>query len=180
MRVTNFADAPAAETVTFAPVVHVRLGHEAQPVGAIGSMRIAAPASRVWAVVSDVDSFASKVPMISRIKRDGDRVTVQLKFKVAFFSVGFEFVADATRDEGRLLDLRWVSGEPRAMYLGFEIVPGVDANECVLHVRGSFDVHSLGWLAKYFLKHHPEIEFGIYPGVVLVLLDSMRRAALEA
>ena len=117
--------------------------------------------------------------MIHRIKRDGDRVTVQLKFKVAFFSVGFEFVADATRDEGRRLELRWVSGEPRAIRLGFEIAPGADPSECVLHVDGSFDVHSLGWLAKYFLKHHPEIEFGIYPGVVLALLDSMRRAAID-
>ncbi len=175
---TQIADAPSPETVTDAPIVQIRIGPTGLPVGATGSIRIRAPASRVWTVVSDVDSFSSRVPMISRIKRDGDRVTVQLKFKVSFFSVGFEFVADATRDEGRRLDLRWVSGEPRAIHLGFEIVPVADAGECVLRVDGGFDVQSLGWLAKYFLKNHPEIEFGIYPGVVLVLLDSMNRAAL--
>jgi hypothetical protein len=40
-----------------------------------------------------------------------------------------------------------------------------------------FEVKSLGWLAKYFLKHHPEIQYGIFPGVALALLDSLKRAA---
>ena len=32
------------------------------------------------------------------------------------------------------------------------------------------------WLVKYFLRHHPEIQHGIFPGITLVLLDSIRRA----
>jgi hypothetical protein len=28
---------------------------------------------------------------------------------------------------------------------------------------------------KYFLKHHPEIQHGIFPGVSLVLVDTLRR-----
>ena len=45
---------------------------------------------------------------------------------------------------------------------------------------GEFDLMSLGWLAKYFLRHHPEIQFGIFPGVALVLVDSLRRALDDA
>lgn len=35
---------------------------------------------------------------------------------------------------------------------------------------------SLGWLAKYFLRHRPEIQFGVMPGVAVGLLESIRRA----
>ena len=46
----------------------------------------------------------------------------------------------------------------------------------MVDVDASFEVESLGWLVKYFLKHHPEIRHGIFPGVALVLHDSLRRA----
>jgi hypothetical protein len=169
--------ANVADTATDDPVVRARRGPSGAPIGAIGSVRVHASIARLWSVVSDVDAYAKRVPMIARIDRHGDRITVQLKFKVAFFSVGFAFVADATEDREHRLDLRWVSGEPRDIHLGFELLPGASADDSVLRVEAGFDVLSLGWLAKYFLKHHPEIQFGIYPGVVLALLDSMRRAA---
>jgi hypothetical protein len=49
--------------------------------------------------------------------------------------------------------------------------------ETMVHATAEIDVRSLGWLAKYFLGHHPEIQHGILPGVALALLDSMRRIA---
>jgi hypothetical protein len=114
--------------------------------------------------------------MLHKVRRQGDRVTAQLRFKISFFSVGFEFTADAAYVENRWLELRWVAGEPRELRIRFDLE---DAGDGTTRVRGaiSFDVFSLGWLAKYFLKNHPEIQFGIFPGCALVLVDSMRKAA---
>ena len=159
------------------PIVHVRLSPDGRPAGASAETRIARPVARVWSVIADLDGYPGRVPMIDRVKRDGDRVTVHLKFKVALFSVGFTFTADATYEPERWLELRWVSGEPRGILLRFELEPADDGRACIVRGDGEFDAMSLGWLTKYFLKHHPEIEYGIFPGVALALIDSMRKAA---
>jgi carbon monoxide dehydrogenase subunit G len=157
-----------------APLVAIHLGPDGLPNGATAAARVAAPPERVWAVVSDVAAYAAHIPMISKVKREGDRVSVQLKFRVSLFSAGFEFVADGTYLENQWLELRWVSGEPRALRIRFDLQP-VDGGT-VVHVLCGFDLSSLGWLVKYFLKHHPEIQFGVFPGSALTLLDSMRKA----
>lgn len=139
---------------------------------------INAPVARVWDVVTDVDQYPERVPMISRVRLDGTRATVKLKFKLSLFSVGFEFVVDEVHSEAdRWLELRYVSGEPRDIRLRFDLQPIDDGKATMLRTTGEFDVMSLGWLAKYFLKHHPEIQCGIIPGVAIGLLESMRRAA---
>ena len=51
-----------------------------------------------------------------------------------------------------------------------------DGKACMLRSTAAFDAMSLGWLAKYFLEHHPEIQFGVMPGVAIGLLASMRLA----
>ncbi len=156
------------------PLIRVILGEGGMPVGAVAGVRIAASPERAFAVLSDVQSYAGRVPMVHRVKLDGERVTVSLKFKISLFSVGFEFVADASREDNRWLELRHVSGEPRELRLRFDVLPEGDGS--LVYATISFDVMSLGWLAKYFLKHHPEIQYGIFPGASLALLDSMRRA----
>jgi carbon monoxide dehydrogenase subunit G len=163
--------------MTEGPIVHVRESSDHRPIGASASTRVAAPPSRVWEVIADLERYPGRVPMIHRVRRSGDRITIDLKFKVAFFSVGFTFVADATYEAERWLELRWVSGEPRDIRLRFDLEPADDGRACIVRGDGEFDVHSVGWLAKYFLKHHPEIEYGIFPGVALSLIDSIRRAA---
>ena len=70
----------------------------------------------------------------------------------------------------------WVSGEPRGIRLRFDLEPLDDGKACMLRSSAAFDAMSLGWLAKYFLKHHPEIQFGVMPGVAVGLLESMRQA----
>jgi hypothetical protein len=132
-------------------------------------------------MVSDVTSYSDRVPMLSRVRRDGNRVTVSLRFRITLFSVGFEFVADVVEDPGRSFELRYVSGEPRGILIRFELepVPGeAGAGKDATRVRTfiAFDAMSLGWLTKFFLKHHPEIQFGIFPGCALALAESMRRA----
>jgi hypothetical protein len=118
--------------------------------------------------------------MVRRARRHGDDVTFELRFKIGFFSVGFEFQAHATHEEGRWLELRWKSGEPKDIRLRFTLTPTEDGRACTVESDGEFDVMSVGWVAKYFLRHHPEIQFGIFPGVALALMDSLKRAADEA
>jgi hypothetical protein len=139
--------------------------------------RIDRPVTHVWSIIADVAGLAGRVPMVRRVRLDGDRVTVELRFKIALFSVGFQFVAAETHEEPRWLELRWVAGEPRGIRLRFELEPLDDGRACLLRAAGEFDAMSLGWLTKYFLRHHPEIQYGIFPGVALALFDSMRRAA---
>jgi ribosome-associated toxin RatA of RatAB toxin-antitoxin module len=142
---------------------------------ATAAMRIEAPVAAVWQLVEDVDGYAGRVPMIHRVIRKGDRATLQLKFKLTLFSVGFEFVVDVVKERERSLELRWVSGEPEGILLGYEIVPLDDGRACELRTTSKFDLTNLGWFAKYFLRHHPEIELGVVPGVAIGLLDAMRR-----
>jgi ribosome-associated toxin RatA of RatAB toxin-antitoxin module len=157
-----------------APLVALHLGPDGLPAGATAAGRVAATPERVWAVVSDVAAYAAHIPMIYKVKREGDRVTVHLKFKVSLFSAGFDFVADGTYQDNQWLELRWVSGEPRELRIRFDLQPV--ANETVVQVHCGFDLSSLGWLVKYFLKHHPEIQWGVFPGSALTLLTSMKKA----
>ena len=142
---------------------------------ATAAMRIEAPVAAVWLLVEDVDGYAGRVPLIHRVIRRGDRATLQLKFKLTLFSVGFEFVVDVVKERERSLELRWVSGEPEGILLGYEIVPLDEGRACELRTTSKFDLTNLGWFAKYFLRHHPEIELGVVPGVAIGLLDAMRR-----
>jgi ribosome-associated toxin RatA of RatAB toxin-antitoxin module len=158
-------------------VVRVQMDEAGRPRAATAEVRIEQPAARVWAVVLDVDRYAERIPMVHRVRLDGDRVTVDLKFKVSFLSVGFQFVAAVTHEAERWLELRGISGEPRGIRLRFELEPLDGGRACMLRGAGEFDAQSLGWLAKYFLRNHPEIENGVYPGVAITLVESMRRAA---
>jgi ribosome-associated toxin RatA of RatAB toxin-antitoxin module len=157
------------------PLVHVRLGADSLPCGAVAAARVAAPPRALWSVIEDVAGYTQRVPMIHRVHQHGDRVTVSLRFKVSLFSTGFEFVADVKRDAERRLDIVGVSGEPHGLKLGFVLEPLAGGAETLLETHAEFDIHSLGWLVKYFLKGHPKIQFGVFPGVALSLLDAMRR-----
>jgi ribosome-associated toxin RatA of RatAB toxin-antitoxin module len=161
------------------PVIEVDLAGDGSPRGATATAVVAATPARVWTFVSDVAGYAGVVPMLHKVRRDGDRVTVQLRFKISLFSVGFEFTADATYEEARWLELRWVAGEPRALRIRFDLDDD-GAGGCRVRAGIWFDVFSLGWLTKYFLKNHPEIQFGIFPGCALALVDSIRRVAEAA
>jgi hypothetical protein len=160
-----------------APLVQVRIAPDGRPLGAAAIARIDRPVARVWTIVSEVERYDDRVPMVSRVRRSGDRVEVDLKFKVALFSAGFRFTADVSYEPHKWLEIRWVDGEPRGIRLRFELTPVDDGRATLVRGEGEFDALSLGWLVKYFLRHHPEIQHGIFPGVALVLLDAMRRAA---
>jgi len=132
--------------------------------------------ARVWSTIYDVERFARFLPMVNHARRRGDDVTFDLKFRVGFFSAGFEFTALATYEPEKWLALTWIAGEPRDIKLRFALTPLDGGAACLVETQAEFDVQSLGWLVKYFLKNHSEIQHGIFPGITLVLLDSIRRA----
>ena len=95
------------------PVVRVRLGADGLPTGAAASARIGRPVAQVWAAVEDIERYARFLPMVHRARRDGDSVTFELRFRIGFFSVGFQFTAKVTYEAQKWLELRWTAGEPR-------------------------------------------------------------------
>jgi ribosome-associated toxin RatA of RatAB toxin-antitoxin module len=155
--------------------VTVKVDDAGLPLAATAEGRIDRSVAETWKVIADVSRYPGSVPMIHRVRLDGDRATVELKFKVALFSVGFQFVVDVVREDEKSLELRWVSGEPRGINLRFVLEPLDGGTACLLRTHGEFDANSLGWLTKYFLRHHPEIQFGVIPGVAIGLFASMRR-----
>lgn len=146
------------------------------PKAARAEARFERPIADVWKVIDDVDRYADRVPMMHKVRRSGDRATVDLKFKISLFSVGFQFVVDIEKKHQEFLELRYVSGEPKGIKLRFDLESVDDGKACVVRSTGAFDAMSLGWLAKYFLRHHPEIQFGVMPGVAVGLLEAMRAA----
>jgi ribosome-associated toxin RatA of RatAB toxin-antitoxin module len=160
--------------------VEVDIDGTGQPLAARAHTRIDRPVADVWKIVSDVAAYPGRLPMMHRVRLDRDRATVDLKFKIALFSVGFQFIVDVDRKHHESVQLKYVSGEPRNILLGFHLEPLDDGAACRLRSTSQFDAMSLGWLAKYFLKHHPEIQHGIVPGVAIGLLESMRQALKEA
>jgi ribosome-associated toxin RatA of RatAB toxin-antitoxin module len=155
----------------------VKVDDRGQPRAASAEARLERSPAHVWRVIEDVDRYPERIPMIHRVRVSGERATVDLKFKLALFSVGFTFVVDVRAEKEKWLELKWISGEPRDITLRFDLEPLDDGKACLLRSTGAFDVMSLGWLAKYFLRHHPEIQFGVIPGVAVGLLESMRKAA---
>ncbi len=159
------------------PIVHVRVASDGRPTGAAASARIERPIADVWAAVADLETYGSFLPMVHRVRHRGDEVSFDLKFKIGFvFSAGFEFTARVTMVNESELELRWVSGEPRDIRLRFTMTSVDDGAATLVEGDGEFDPMSLGWLAKTFLKHHPEIQFGIFPGVALALVDALQKA----
>jgi carbon monoxide dehydrogenase subunit G len=158
------------------PVVRVQLDDDALPIGAAGELRVPAPPAAVWRVVRDLAGYSRSVPMIDRVEVDGDRVTMKLRFRLAVFSARFGFSARMSSEEERWLALSYLSGEPAGIQIRFELCPLDEGRATLLAASISFDIQSLGWLVKFFLRHHPEIRYGVYTGSTLVLLDSVRRA----
>ncbi len=161
------------------PLVALRNDARGQSLGAVAARIIRAPVDRVWPVVSDVGAFAGRIPLVERADRAGDHVVVKLRFGLSLFSVGFSFKARVTLEEQRVVDLTHVSGEPDKLVIRYELEPVEEGRSTQVHAGVTFDVDSVGWLAKYFLRHQPAIRFGIFPGCAVSLVESMK-AAVES
>jgi carbon monoxide dehydrogenase subunit G len=159
------------------PLVRVHIGDDKLPVGASGALRVAAPPDVVWELIERVDRHPELVHMIHRAHRDGDEVWIQLRFRMAVLSAKFGFKGTLREEPGRWLEMSYVSGEPKGIRLRFEIEPVDGGRSTLLRIAVTYDIYTLGFLVKFFLRHHPEIQHGVYPGTVLSLLDSIRVAA---
>lgn len=158
------------------PLVHVRLGADGAPVGATAARRLHAPKDRAWRVITSLDDLAHRIPMMDKVHVEGSRATVHLKFGIGLFSARFAFKVERVLEEGRSIELRYLEGEPRDLLIRHELVAASAPGDTLLYTTVAFDAFSLGFLAKYFLKHHPEIRFGVFPGSALTLSDAVARA----
>ena len=174
---SELAFAPEVVAASRDPLVRVIVGPNDDPQGAVSAVRVAATPARVWEIIRDVEAYPSRIHMIERCHVEGDRLTMRLAFRIALFTARFGYTARLAIDEGRSLEVRYESGEPRDLRLRFDVVPAPAGDATLLYVASGYDITTLGWLVKLFLKHHPEIRYGVYPGSSLALLDSIRRAA---
>ena len=59
-----------------------------------------------------------------------------------------------------------VSSPVKDAYIDIEVAPVTDELS-ILRCAVGFDPLALGWLVKVFLRHHPEIEWGLHTGSVM-------------
>lgn len=162
------------------PLVRIALGPKGLPIAACAAGRVEASSERVWSVLSDVEQYAVRVPLIDRVRVRDDAAEFLLRMKLAFFSVSFSFESEIRQTPGKTLDLRYLRGDPKDIRIRYDVLPLNGGSESAIFVHVGFDIDSLGWLVKFFLKHHPEIQFGVFPGCAVALLESMRVALRES
>ncbi len=105
-----------------------------------------------------------------------ERFRANLCFKIAIFSVRFHFAVNVRRESNRLLELSYHAGKVRDLLIRLQL-QSEQAESTILQCRVRFDIYSLGWLVNLFVKHHPEIEWGIHPGSALSIAQAVRRLA---
>jgi ribosome-associated toxin RatA of RatAB toxin-antitoxin module len=163
------------------PLVEMTVGPKGLPIAACAAAIVEASPERVFDVLRDVERYAERIPLMHRARVHGDWAEFSLRLKLAFFGVGFSFASNIVEEPGRSLALRYRSGEPKDIAIHYDVAPvsSGEPDRCLLFVHIGFEIESLGWLVKLFLKHHPEIQFGVFSGCALALLESMRSAISE-
>ncbi|HOX42527.1 MAG TPA: SRPBCC family protein [Myxococcota bacterium] len=164
------------------PLLRVRLDPRGHPAAATCLLRVGAPPARLWRRIRDLDGLPKLVEMMEAVDRlppladGGEQVRVRLRFHLAFLSVRFHFTARVTRQEGRWLQLTFLEGKVRDVLIRLETTP-LGADGCLLRTHIAFDPRSLGWLLNVFLRHHPEIEWGVHAGAALCVAQAARALA---
>jgi len=121
--------------------------------------------------------FVRHIPMVREIKREGDLMRIDLQLKVALFSVKFGAMTRLVRESERALRIDYVEGEPVGLSLRFAYSePSSLGGKALLITTSSYDIDSLGWLAKNFLRHHPEIRDGAQAGTAVAIVEALRTA----
>lgn len=152
------------------------LGPDGLPTGGASTVRLEATRERVYQVIAAFDRYPGRVPMIHRAERRGSQVDIDLRFRVALVTVKFNCLAALTEEPGRFLELRHLAGEPRGLRIRHDLAPLDDGRATRLTTFVGFEVHSLGWLVKLVLRHHPEVQFGIFAGTASALQHALKRA----
>jgi ribosome-associated toxin RatA of RatAB toxin-antitoxin module len=181
IEVARLPIAPEAVERASGPLLEMTLGPKGLPIAACAAAVVDAAPDHVFEVLTDIERYAGRIPLMHKARVHGDWAEFSLRLKLAFFGVGFSFASNIAAEPGRSLALRYRSGEPKDIAIHYDIAPvsSGDPDRCLIYVHIGFDIESLGWLVKLFLKHHPEIQFGVFSGCALALLESMRTAACE-
>jgi hypothetical protein len=165
------------------PVLELQRDASGKSTGAQAWLRTTASAAQCQKALDDISEvanfkrFSQHIPMIRDIRRDGPHLVIELQFKVSLLSVKFGAKTHIVRESERAVRFDYVSGEPKGLSLRFaysnpEALPG----ETLLEVSSSFDPDSLGWLAKHFLKSHPEIRDGVQTGSAVATAEALRQS----
>jgi len=149
---------------------------------------IRAPVDKVVHAVEQVrqhdGGFLNDVNMIHKfkiLKDDGDKLRVRIDMRYRYFVLSFKFhiIADVFVREGGRLDLHAVDGKVKDLAIHFRLRPANEGKHTLFFCSMYYDVSSLGWLVDYFLKHHPEIELGVFSGsapiITLALKETVER-----
>jgi hypothetical protein len=156
-----------------------------RPVGAKATLTVSASAEQIRAHVlelsakRDLAGLLRGTPLIKSLELRGDTLAIGMQFKVSFLSVKFGCRGNIVREGENTLRFVYLDGEPTHTWLRFDLSPGTQANESVIDIGVGFDLDSLGWVAKYFLKHHPEIRPGVFAGVAYAIADAIARGFPE-
>lgn len=175
-------DAERLETALGAgPLLRV-ICREGRPQAASLLQLVEAPADLVWAHIGEMERFPEFVNMIRSVEQlgpgnnGGELVKVNLRFKISLFSAKFDFIGEVKRGPGTRLDIDYHDGKVRDVAIQLEVAP-VSEQRSVLRCFVGFDQTSLGWLVRVFIRHHPEIDWGVHAGSVLSIASSAREAA---
>jgi hypothetical protein len=145
---------------------------------------IRAPIEKVVRAVErvrhDNGGFLNDVNMIHKFKilqDDGDRLRVRIDMRYRYVVLSFKFhvVADVFVREGGRLDLHAVEGKVKDLAIHFRLRPVHDGEHTLFYCSMYYDVSSLGWLVDYFLKHHPEIELGVFSASAPVISLALKQ-----
>jgi hypothetical protein len=181
---------------TVAPEVLARLGQEgilnhveqASDGTLLRSVAVAlidAPLSEVVTAVRQIRThqggFLRDVNIIHRLRiledrPDGLRIRLELRYRFFVLRFKFEVDADVVVDEEGRLDLTGVRGKPQGLRAHFRVQPVADGEKTLAYCSLRFDVNSLGWLVDYFLRHHPEIELGVFSATAPVIVLTLKQA----
>lgn len=171
---------------------HVEQAPDGTLLRSVAVALVDAPLNKVVSEVQRIRTrrggFLRDVNIINRVTflgEEGDRLRIRLELRYRFFlfRTKFQVDADVTVGEGGSLDLVGTSGKPQGLRAHFRARPVVvdpgGPEQTLVFCSLRFDVHSLGWLVDYFLRHHPEIELGVFsataPVIVLTLKEAVER-----
>lgn len=146
----------------------------ANAASAVLAVRAAPP--KLWAAMRRFDGYAERIPMVEQIERRDAEVDLRLRFRLSMISARFAVRARVEEDPERELRFVYLSGEPRDADLRIRLEPAGEGAS-TLHVYSGFALDSLGWVVKYFLKHHPEIRAGVHAGAAFSIATALRDMA---
>ena len=162
------------------PVVELLRSPTGISSGARAFARVDAPVSALQVAFDRIEKdgsfaeFVKHIPMVRELKRNGDRFRIELQFRMSILSVRFGASMRLVRETPYAVRFDYIEGEPERLSLRFA-AHELDGRS-LLQIDVGYDIDSLGWLAKHFLRHHPEIRDGAHTGTAVAIVEALRHA----